>query len=127
MFESRGTDESCMKERRNNNRLLCAELVELIYRDIAGRDCRRVVNLDDMSRAGACVQLEVAIPEGTRVKLRYPGGELSGDVRHCGFRERSYFLGIAFNQDCQWSPGYLPRHLLDPRELVENAMNRVLP
>ena len=126
MSESGGADESSMKERRNNHRLLCAELVELIYRDEGGRYRRRVVNLDDISRAGACVQLDVRIPDGTRVNLRYPGGQLSGEVRHCGFREASYFLGIAFDPECDWSGSYVPQHLLDPRELVEKAMSRPL-
>ena len=83
------------------------------------------MNLDDISRAGACIQLETRIPDGTRVKIRYKGGELTGAVRYCGFREGSYFLGIEFDENCEWSPlQFVPEHLLDLRTLVENAMSR---
>jgi hypothetical protein len=119
-----------MQERRYNNRLLCAHLVEFIYRDSAGFDRRRIVNLDDISRAGACVQVDIRIPEGTQIYMRCDADELRGVVRYCGFREGSYFLGIEFTGDSRWSPdSFVPEHLLDPsaldaRELVENAMSR---
>jgi hypothetical protein len=114
-----------MQERRNDNRMLCAELVELAYRDAAGYDRRCVANLDDISRTGACVQLDSRIPDGGSVKIRYRGGELLGVVRYCGFRDGCYFLGIEFGPNCRWSPGsFVPEHLLDVRELVENAMRR---
>lgn len=120
-----------MKERRTDHRMLCAQLVELIYRDGAGNYRRQLVNLDDISQAGACVQVDTQLPDGSAVFIRCNDDELKGTVRYCGFREGSYFLGIEFSQDSRWSPdSFIPEHLFDPRslsvrELVESAMRRV--
>ncbi len=114
-----------MKERRIDARLLCAELVQLTYRDEAGRQRRRVANLEDISLCGVCLQLEGRIALETRVIVRYGDGELIGTVRHCSFRDTSYFLGIQFEEGCRWSTKHFrPQHLLDPRELVDNAVRR---
>ena len=114
-----------MKERRNDTRLLCAELVQLTYRDEAGRQRRRVANLEDISLCGVCLQMEARVPLETRVIVRYGDGELVGTVRHCSFRDTSYFLGIRFEEGCRWSTKHFrPEHLLDPRELVDAAVRR---
>jgi hypothetical protein len=125
MFDRHSSDESIMQERRTDNRMLCADLLELVYRDGTGSERWRIVNLEDISRAGACVQSESRIPDGTNVVLRYGGAELAGVVRYCGFRDGCCFLGIEFAADCRWSPGcFVPEHLLDPRELVERVLQR---
>jgi hypothetical protein len=114
-----------MQERRNNDRMLCAQLVELVYRDSAGVRRRRIVNLDDISRAGACIQSDVAISEGTDVRLHCGSDEFEGTVRYCGFRDGSYFLGLEFAGNTHWCrEEFEPEHLLNPKELVEKAMRR---
>jgi hypothetical protein len=114
-----------MKERRIDTRLLCAELVQLTYRDESGRQRRRVANLEDISLCGVCLQLETRVPDGTRVVIRYGDGELVGVVRHCSFRDTSFFLGVQFEEGCRWSTKHFrPQHLLDPRELVNGALRR---
>jgi hypothetical protein len=111
-----------MPEKRNNNRLLCAELVELNYRDMAGFQRRRIVNLEDISPAGMCVQLEARVPDGIEVRVCYEGGEFIGEVRYCAFRDTSFFLGIQFAEHSKWSKKqYCPEHLVDPRELIRHA------
>ena len=121
----RVSDETDMKDRRNNTRLLCAELVQLTYRDESGRQRRRVANLEDISLCGACLQVEKRVPDGTRVVIRYGDGELIGTVRHCSFRDTSYFLGIRFEEGCRWSTRHFrPEHLLDPRDMVEGVLRR---
>lgn len=115
-----------MPDRRNDNRLLCAELIEVQYRDASGRDRRRIVNLEDISLAGACLQSEARIPEDTPVRIRYSGGELVGVIRYCAFRDTSYFLGVQFGEGCTWSADHFkPAHLLDPRELVDRVLERM--
>ncbi|MBV9613076.1 MAG: hypothetical protein JO091_11425 [Acidobacteriaceae bacterium] len=117
-----------MDERRTDTRLLCAELVEVIWQDDAGRKRRRVANLEDISLSGICLQVEKAISPGTSIRMSYGDGELVGTVRYCVFRDIGYFLGIQLEDGCRWSTRHFkPQHLLDPRELVDRAMSRHQP
>jgi hypothetical protein len=112
-------------DKRLSRRFLCAELVELRWRDKAGRLLRRVANLEDISRRGACVQLEGRMPLDTPVVLHCDGGDLPGTVRYCLHREWSYFVGIEFDKGAQWSQRrFRPQHMLDPWELVLRATRR---
>jgi hypothetical protein len=108
-----------MKDKRTNPRLLCAELVELIYRDNAGYQRRKIVNLEDISQSGMCLQVEARVPEGAHVCVRHSKGQFTGVVRYSEFRDTSYFLGIEFEPESAWSEDrFRPEHLVDPRELV---------
>lgn len=126
-MESTGptSDENCMHEKRTDTRLLCAELVELVWQPESGKQRRSIANLEDISLSGACVQLEREIPPGTPVAINYGDGELVGTVRYCLHREFGYFLGVELTEGSRWSSQhYKPQHLLDPRELVEQAVLR---
>ena len=102
--------------------MLCADLVDVEWRDKSGRLRRTVANLEDISLSGACLQLDVAIPLKTNLRISYPGGELCGRVRYCVYREIGYFLGVEFEPGCKWSQrNYKPLHLLDPRCLVSQS------
>ena len=114
-----------MQERRMDARLLCAELVEVIWIDKGGRQCRRVANLEDISPSGACVQLESPMPCGTPVSLGYGDGHLNGTVRYCLYQGLGYFLGVEFDEGCRWSRKHFrPRHLLDVQQLVKTPPRR---
>ena len=114
-----------MQEKRADNRLLCAELVEVVWQNEAGKERRTIANLEDISLCGACVQLEREIGPGTPIAINYGDGELLGTVRYCMYREFGYFLGVELSDGCRWSSQhYKPEHLLDPRELVERALLR---
>lgn len=114
-----------MLDRRTEPRLLCADLVDVHWKDKTGRPRRIMANLEDISLCGACLQLETPIPLETPVKIAYPKGQLTGKVRYCLYREIGYFLGIEFEAGCRWSQHqFKPQHLLDPRRLVGRAVNR---
>lgn len=114
-----------MQERRIENRLLCAELVELIWREDSGRQRRRVANLEDISLSGICLQMEAPILPGTPITMKYGDGELVGTLRYCVYRQFGYFLGIELLEGCRWSTEHFrPEHLLDPEELVSQALLR---
>ncbi len=99
--------------------MLCADLVDVEWRDKSGRARRTVANLEDISLSGACLQLDVAIPPRTALRISYPKGDLIGRVRYCVYREIGYFLGVEFDPGCSWSQrNFKPLHLLDPRRLV---------
>jgi hypothetical protein len=106
--------------------MLCADLVEIEWKDQKGKRRRDMANLEDISLSGACIQIERPVPLGTQMRIAYPSGTLSGTVKYCVFREIGYFLGIEFDPGCRWSQrAYRPQHLLDPRKLVARATSRV--
>jgi hypothetical protein len=108
-----------MQERRTEPRLLCADLVELEWKDKSGRTRRSVANLEDISLSGACLQMDLSVPLHTKVRINYASGELIGTVRYCVYREIGYFLGIQFEAGVRWSQrSFKPMHLFDPRRLV---------
>lgn len=114
-----------MLNRRIELRLLCADLVDIDWRDPAGKLRRGVANLEDISQSGACLQVEKPVALGSALRITYPGGLLSGRVKYCVFREIGYFLGVEFEPGQQWSRHeYQPQHMLDPRRLVANAISR---
>lgn len=115
-----------MLDRRVETRMLCADLVDVRWKDPAGKSRRVVANLEDISLSGACIQMDKPIPLGTRVRISYPNGELNGVVRYCVFREIGFFIGIEFEADSRWSlREYKPQHLLDPRKLTRPSTVRV--
>ena len=107
-----------MAERRVQNRLLCADLLNVVWTDKTGRVRRIVANLEDISLSGTCVQVDQPVPLGTQVQIEHPNGELSGSVRYCIYREIGYFLGVEFDESSRWSLGtYQPQHVVDPKRL----------
>ena len=115
-----------MFERRIETRLLCADLVDVQWKDQTGRIRRGVANLEDISLSGACLQVERPVPLGTPFRISHTNGNLMGTVKYCVFREIGYFLGVEFEPGNRWSQrSFRPQHLLDPRHLVNRAVNRM--
>jgi hypothetical protein len=115
-----------MMDRRVEPRMLCADLVDVHWKDQAGRSRHGVANLEDISLSGACLQVDKPVPLGTPMRMGYPNGELMGVVKYCVFREIGYFLGIEFEQGQRWSQRHFrPQHMLDPRRLINRATQRL--
>jgi hypothetical protein len=107
-----------MDDRRSEHRLLCADLVEVEWKDKNGRKRRQLANLEDISPSGACLQLDTAVPLHTKIQIAAPGGDMEGVVRYCVYREIGYFLGVQF-EGTRWSKkDFTPQHLFDPRRLI---------
>ena len=99
--------------------MLCADLVDLQWKDKSRRTRRAVANLEDISVSGACLQVERPIPLGTSIRVTHPKGELICRVKYCVFREIGYFLGVEFEDGSKWAESeFKPQHMLDPRKLV---------
>jgi len=114
-----------MNERRIQPRLLCADLVDVEWKDGMGRRHSAIANLEDISLSGACLQMEEAIPLHAKVSINYPKGELQGACRYCVYREIGYFIGIQFEAGVKWSrKDFKPQHLLDPRRLLMRQNSR---
>jgi hypothetical protein len=115
-----------MLERRAEPRMLCADLVDIRWKEKGGRNRSAVANLEDISLSGACLQMDIQVPLNSQVRINYPKGELTGVVRYCHFREIGYFVGVQFQSGSRWSQrSFKPLHLLDPRTLVRRAASRV--
>ncbi|HTS75719.1 MAG TPA: PilZ domain-containing protein [Bryobacteraceae bacterium] len=115
-----------MLDRRIEPRMLCADVVDVQWKDQSGRTRRGVANLEDISLSGACLQVDRPVPLGTNFRISYPNGELTGTVKYCVFREIGYFLGIEFEPGSRWSQRHFrPQHLLDPRRLVGRVTHRL--
>lgn len=108
-----------IRERRSERRLLCAELVEVIWRDSFGAEKRRIGNLEDICTNGICVQLETAPEAGTRIRMLYESGELAGVVKYAYYRDEGYFVGVELEPHSRWSAAeFVPEHLLDPDDIL---------
>ena len=114
-----------MNERRADPRLLCADMVEIEWRDSCGRERHATALLEDIAIHGACLQLDKALPIETRLTIQHPKGEMRGTVRYCIYQEIGYFVGVQFAPDSEWSPNnFQPQHLLDLEELVMRRANQ---
>src|SRR6267378_2978302 len=120
-----------MLRERSESRMLCADLVEIRWKDKTGRGRKATAILEDISASGACVQLDGPIPQNTVVKICHPKGQLQGAVRYCVYRDIGYFIGLQFEAGSKWSRRqFQPQHMLDmPRLLARGlkSMARRLP
>ena len=108
-----------MKERRTENRMLCADMVEVCWKDQAGRKKTTAGLLEDISPSGACLQMEAPVGIGTAIRWRSADREFKGNVRYCVYREIGYFVGVEFGADSRWSKkAFRPQHLLDLKKLM---------
>jgi len=102
--------------------MLCADMVEIQWRDHAGKTRHGTGLLEDISTLGACLQLESAIPLGAEIRWEGHGKCYEGEVRYCVYREIGYFAGIEFRSNSRWSrKDYRPQHLLDLQHLSDRV------
>ncbi len=110
-----------MQERRSEVRLLCADLVQVCWRDERGKQRRTSALLEDISVSGACIQTEIPVPLGVIVHWHTPKRDFSGTVRYCEYREIGYFVGIEFDFASKWSKrAFRPQHLFDVNRLIRS-------
>lgn len=94
-------------------------MVEVCWKDQAGRKRSGAGLLEDISPSGACLQMEAPVALGTAILWRSPGHEFKGKVRYCVYREIGYFVGVEFVEESRWSKkAYRPQHLLDLKKLM---------
>ncbi len=102
--------------------MMCADMVEVRWRDRAGVERGATAILEDISASGACLQLETPIPLGVEVQWDAPKQRFQGYVRYCVYREIGYFAGVEFDASFRWSKDdFQPDHLLDPQTLIDHS------
>jgi hypothetical protein len=108
-----------MQERRTEARMMCADMLEVSWKDAAGKRRRTMALLEDIARSGACLQMETPLPAGVAIEWASPHQGFRGLVRYCVYREIGYFVGVEFNLTSKWSEtAFRPQHLFDPRRLL---------
>jgi hypothetical protein len=111
-----------MPDRRAEVRNMCADMVEVRWRDKTGKLRRATALLEDISPSGACLQMEAALPEGAEIRWACANHEFVGRVKYCTYREIGYFAGVEFEPGAKWSKqAYRPRHLLDLKQLLSRS------
>ena len=99
--------------------MLCADMVEVRWKDRSGCGKRTTAILEDISSSGACLQVEAPIPLGVELRWDQPKQVFQGYVRYCVYREIGYFVGVEFDPSFKWTKkAFKPQHLLDPQTLV---------
>jgi len=115
-----------MLRERCEARMLCADLIDIRWKDKSGRGRKVTAILEDISASGACVQLDGPIPTNTVVKIYHPKGHLQGTVRYCVYRDIGYFVGLQFEPDSKWSrKQFQPQHMLDMPRLLARGLRTV--
>lgn len=105
-----------MELERKEERSLCAELLEIHWKDDKHAEHNEFVTLEDISPTGLCLGSETPIPIETKLVIRYPKGKYEGRVRYCQADELGYQVGVQFEPGYYWSPRqFRPSHLLQFR------------
>src|SRR5690349_5111984 len=100
------------QERRSEARVLCADMLEVWWRDLDGKRHKVTALLEDIAGSGACLQLEGPLPLGAEIGWSSPNQPFTGRVRYCVYREIGYFAGVEFCETSRWSKkNYAPQHL----------------
>ena len=100
-----------MAERRSEPRYMCSELVNILIHHDDQTVQEAIANLEDISRSGACVQLEEAIRLGADIEIVCPTCRFK--VRNCRYAGGRYDVGVAFDHPRAWdATRYQPAHLL---------------
>jgi hypothetical protein len=102
--------------------MLCADMVQVRWRNADGKTLRTTGLLEDISRSGACLQLETPVPLAAKITWDSHKHRFSGQVRYCVYREVGYFVGVELEAGSRWSQRcFKPQHLLDPEILLRAA------
>ncbi len=106
-----------MRQKRQEDRSLCADLVQVAWKEADGSKHTEWATLEDISSRGACVKLEESVPPGTPVSLRFSKGGCEARIRYCvADHTGGYLLGVRFENGYTWSRSkYKPEHLVQFR------------
>jgi hypothetical protein len=111
-----------MDDKRSEVRMLCADMVEVRWRDRSGYQRGTTAILEDICPSGACLQVEEPIPLGVEIRWDRCKQAFQGYARYCVYREIGYFVGVEFDASFKWSKkAFRPQHLLDLQTLVAHS------
>jgi hypothetical protein len=92
---------------------MCSELVNILIRYDDQTVQQAIANLEDISRSGACVQLDEAVRVGADIEIVCSTCRFKGKVRNRRYAGGRYDVGVAFDVPGAWDASrYQPAHLL---------------
>ena len=98
---------------------MCADMVEVQWKEDSGQMCTSTALLEDLSPSGACLQMDSPLALDKSLVIGYRKGRLQGSVCYCFFEDIGYWVGVQFTARTKWSrKNFRPKHLLDPRKLL---------
>lgn len=104
------------EERREDDRNLCADLVQVSWKSEEGDNRKEWATLEDISSGGACLKLEDRLPENTIVSLQFSTSSCKARVKYCVAEQTGYLLGVEFENGYHWSRReFKPMHLVQFR------------
>jgi len=98
--------------RRKHSRLLCSELVAVIWQNRRGRQGESIGVLEDYSGSGANLFMSDSLDVGDSVRLSAGRFEVAATVRSCSSAPTGYFVGLQFAEPVP-DGCFTPEHLLD--------------
>jgi hypothetical protein len=105
-----------MSQKRQEIRDLCADLVQVGWRQEKGSKHTEWATLEDISSSGACLKLDDMIPPDTIVSLLFSTSGCEARVKYCVADHLGYLLGVEFENGYRWSRRkYKPQHLIQFR------------
>ena len=111
-----------MYDNRSEARMLCADMVDIRWKDRTGKPQHATALLEDISPSGVCLQLESPLPIGVEIGWETPQQAFTGYVRYCTYREIGYFAGVEFEPGSRWSEStFVPQHMLDLETLIARS------
>jgi hypothetical protein len=94
---------------------MCSDFVRIAWSDPAGRRFANIGLLEDVSTDGLCMNLDRALPVGSRIHLHTKGFEGEAEVRYCDRGDYGFLIGLEFADGCTWEPEkWRPKHLYTP-------------
>ena len=105
---------------RNEDRELCADLVQVQWKTESGTSCEDWGILEDISPSGACLEMEKKIRPDTVVFMDFPTDRCQARVMYCKFDKVKYLVGVEFTQGYRWS-----RRKFKPRHLIQFRLRKV--
>jgi len=102
-----------MKQKRLENRDLCADLVKMTWTPNLEQSNKDWAILEDISPSGACLEIDEPIPVDTVVELEFGEDRCRAIVRYCNYDKTNYLLGVEFESGYSWSSSrWEPKHLV---------------
>ncbi len=109
-----------MSLERQEDRELCADLVQVRWRNPSGLEHDELAILEDISSSGACLEIEQPVPQDTVVTLEFATDKCHARVIYCNPENSKFLLGVQFEQGYRWS-----RRKFKPQHLIQFRLRKV--
>jgi hypothetical protein len=105
---------------RREDRELCADLIQVQWKNAAGIEHSEWAILEDISTYGACLEIEEPIPPNALVTLHFATEKFEARVKYCNPENSKYLLGVQFEDGYRWS-----RRKFKPQHLIQFRLRKV--